>query len=852
MGEYVNKRIEKAFNELYKARNQFIFTGGVDDLFLINGQLHTIEEALVEFGKNKKYDLIITVKEDLTLSFAEPGQEELFNSITRGTSLHKVPKGKKVLNLSPRPAKKEEKAEAPKMDETVHQAEEAGKKNVDINTLELITRALKTTSVKVFVIFPYPEKMFLLSVDASVLQKMESIAKNWRNITQTANEASRSVLIINPYQLEAFHNLEHRVSCFDHNCEIVQIGPPDREEMKMWLKQYDLRNRISGDDRDMDRVVLTGKTKPNTNLQNFAGWVQGFFNNKGQSREWKDLLKAENEDAVESKEDLLQQLDEMIGLSQVKEEIRTIVKHAEEGKNPEDANYHMFFLGNPGTGKTVVAEIIARLFWAMELRTSRKTVSITLHDIIGEYNEGEAINRMKNKIDEAMGGVLFVDEAYLFAESEWGKKAFQVLLTEMENHRKELTVIFAGYENRLQALKDINEGIDSRVPTRLHFHDYSPEEKLDIFKLFLKKYNQKNGDSTVTLAPSAEMKLMRILDRSGGNGRGVRTVWDRVIARVENDKVREILPEHIIDPHEINKDEVDNILKEIDQTFFGMWELKQQLRDFFKKVQLEADRNEMLALTKDAVNRPCYRLRFTGPPGTGKTSIARYMGRFFHAMGICETDDCRECGATTLKGAYIGKAQETVNNLFHENQEKVIFIDEIYSLYNPSAGQDDSYGREAIDTLVRCLTAEEYRDTVVIVAGYKKEVDQFMDANPGLASRIPLEIRFPNYTPDECVEIFKRTAEKRAYRLKDEDGEVILNKLFAHLLEKDGDKFGNARTVNGVLDSVIDNLADRISKKEKEDRTEDDYRDILKEDIESLLPKQDETTGRIPADKEQL
>ena len=98
----------------------------------------------------------------------------------------------------------------------------------------------------------------------------------------------------------------------------------------------------------------------------------------------------------------------------------------------------------------------------------------------------------------------------------------------------------------------------------------------------------------------------------------------------------------------------------------------------------------------------------------------------------------------------------------------------------------------------------------------------------------------------------KRTAEKRAYRLKDEVGEVILNKLFAHLLEKDGDKFGNARTVNGVLDSVIDNLAARISKKPKELRTEDDYRDILKEDIESLLPKQDETTGRIPADKEQL
>ena len=153
----------------------------------------------------------------------------------------------------------------------------------------------------------------------------------------------------------------------------------------------------------------------------------------------------------------------------------------------------MFFLGNPGTGKTEVANLVAKLFWAIELRTSNKVVSVAIHDIISQYNEGDTLQRMKEKIQEAMGGVLFIDEAYLFTESEWGRKAFQVLLTEMENNRKNLTVILAGYEDRLQGLKDINPGIESRIPWELRFGDYTAEEKLEIFKLHLARRNKKNG-----------------------------------------------------------------------------------------------------------------------------------------------------------------------------------------------------------------------------------------------------------------------------------------------------------------------------------------------------------------------
>lgn len=846
---FFNNRIEQVFSELYKGRNQIIFTDGIDDLFLIQRKkspgLYPLEEALVECGKKRDYDIIITVKEDLSLAFGSPEQEALFHGMRR---VSKIPDNHRaVMSMdfgrrtrdaaqsgasasAPEPEKKE--------NESVRQAKEAGKKMEEINRLERITEVLNKKDKRVLVIFPYPDNMIKNPSAGgdmqNLLKKMEIILKNWRSNILDAHPDSRSILIINPHLLDEFQALGRRVSCYDHSYQIIRIGLPEKEEMKAWLKNYYApRNAITGEPREWDRVVLTGKTQPDFNLQNFVGWVQAFFQKKDTdgSRKLATLLKAENVDAAESKEDILEKLDEMIGLDEVKKKIKEIVVAAETKKNAADSNYHMLFLGSPGTGKTVVAELIAKLFWAMGIRTSRKTVSIKFHDIIGEYNEGEAIQRMKAKVAEAMGGVLFVDEAYQFAESEWGKKAFQVLLTEMENHRDNLTVILAGYENRLQALYDINEGFESRIPTKLYFHDYTKEEKLKIFYLHLKRFNDENHTGIV-LSKDAEPDLMRIMDRLGGNARGVRDYLQKKLLEKLPDGKTVIERKDITDsdPHKIDTGVYEKVMADIDREFYGMNSLKKQLHDFFENIKFNAERSEMLNLPN--ANRPSYRLRFTGPPGTGKTSIARHMGKFFHAMGITETDECKECGATMLKGAYVGHAQQAVNRLFHENRGKVIFIDEIYSLYNPSDGQDDQFGREAIDTLVRNLTAEEYRDTVVIVAGYKDKVEVFLKANPGLASRFNKEIEFQKYSADECVEIFRKIAEGQSYLLKDE-AKAPLKKIFSLLCKQDD--FGNARTVNEVLGQVIDELVSRLQN--IKNKSADDYRDILKQDVEAVLKK---------------
>ena len=172
-----------------------------------------------------------------------------------------------------------------------------------------------------------------------------------------------------------------------------------------------------------------------------------------------------------------------------------------------------------------------------------------------------------------------------------------------------------------------------------------------------------------------------------------------------------------------------------------------------------------------------------------------------------------------------------MNNLFHDNRGKVIFIDEIYSLYNPEAHQDDSFSREVIDTLVRCLTAVEYQNTVVIVAGYKDRVDRFMEANPGLASRIPEEIEFVNYTADDCVAIFRAAARSNSYVVEDACDDKL--KAYFNMLLRQKD-FGNARDVKAFLGAVESRLIDRLVGIDAEKRTDDDYRSITPEDIPDI------------------
>ncbi len=829
-----NQRILAHLEKKYDGHHQFVFTGDIDDKFVLahafgrDAAFFSLKDALVRFALTKKYDIIISLDDTMKLSFATPEMEKRFSELVKGDSKNIVTAGVSTTTFKPQKTpvpQNNQTQDNSKVSQAAQQAQNEAQRNSAQNKLDQITKIMLLPQLRIFVIFEHPEKLRTANNDDGLGRKIETIAKDWRDLAGKANPDTRSVLIVNPALEEEFLQMTKRFSSLNHSVETIRIEKAEKTEYVTWLKESYLRkNHIAWSKSSFDRVIMTGLSRSDS-LYNFIEWIQDFFAD-GTHRHIGDILENENGRTAESLDDLIKKLDEMIGLKDVKKKIHDIIDLAQ--RDPDSfstSNYTMLFLGNPGTGKTEVANIIAKMFWAMDLRRNSTVKSISLKDVQSGFNEGEVIVNMKNAVEAARGGVLFIDEVYQFAESDWGKKAFETLLTEIENYRADLTVIMAGYKEKVYELFKINPGFESRVPIkfRIEFQDYNTEEKVDIFKLMLK-----NKNVSYRLTPEAEAKLTRILRNVKGNGRGVRNIYEDVLSRLAGGNC--IQEDMIVDPNEIDEQAVVKFQKELEDTFVGMKQLKQTINEYFAQIVFNIQRERKFKLKKTTI-MVAPRIRFTGAPGTGKTSVARQMAKAFKALGLIDKDEVCEKSASELKGAFLGKAQDIVKRLFDEHRGELLFLDEIYSLYNPQEGQEDSFGKEAVDTLVQSLTLPENERTAVIIAGYKDRVDGFMKANDGLCSRIPQEIFFPNYTPEECFEIFERLVLDNDYALADR--ETFKNELIPFFKEVQIlDTFANARTVTNVFFAIVKRMAIRVNASSSP--TDEDFRNIQIEDFQTI------------------
>ncbi len=198
-----------------------------------------------------------------------------------------------------------------------------------------------------------------------------------------------------------------------------------------------------------------------------------------------------------------------------------------------------------------------------------------------------------------------------------------------------------------------------------------------------------------------------------------------------------------------------------------------------------------------AVGAVSHHLIFTGAPGTGKTSVARLYGQLLKALGILPIGKFKEVSRRDLVGQYIGHTAEKTTTVFEDALGGVLFIDEAYTLSRSSGGSAD-FGQEVLDTLVKLM--EDHRDQVaVIVAGYTNEMQDFLDANSGLASRFAKTLEFENYTPEELVAIASRIARNDDYLLAPGLDGALLE--WFNQVERD-QSFGNAREARRLLEGM--------------------------------------------------
>ena len=255
---------------------------------------------------------------------------------------------------------------------------------------------------------------------------------------------------------------------------------------------------------------------------------------------------------------------------------------------------------------------------------------------------------------------------------------------------------------------------------------------------------------------------------------------------------------------------IDEILHELDN-LIGLSEVKKIVREIYAFIEIQRRREQEKLNTEPLV----LHMIFKGNPGTGKTTVARIMSKFFCEIGVLSRGHLIEVERADLVGEYIGHTAQKTREQLKKAYGGILFIDEAYSL---ARGGEKDFGKESIDVLVKAME-DHKNELILILAGYQKEMEGFLETNPGLRSRFPIHIDFPDYNQKELMRIAERMFLSRQYSLSADTQSALLKILLSHQ-NSVAENFGNARTVRNIIEKAIRRQAVRLMAKASTTRQE--------------------------------
>ncbi len=479
----------------------------------------------------------------------------------------------------------------------------------------------------------------------------------------------------------------------------------------------------------------------------------------------------------------LARLDAMVGLAPVKQEVRGLVarmaveqKRRDQGLEVSSLSQHMVFTGPPGVGKTEVARLVGDIYRGLKVLRKGHVVETDRAGMVAGYI-GQTATKTLDKCREALDGILFIDEAYTLAAAHGdnydpGKEAIETLLKFMEDNRDRIVVIVAGYPDQMRRFIDSNPGLSSRFSKTIEFPAYNSADLSEIFRRMAtrQQFNLPDGfeaklrpwiDSRSTAQDWANAREMRTLLEKTREAQAVRIGGD------PSADISQITIEDIVQATGQNAEDsqtrIATALAKLD-AMVGLVPVKEEVRAMIARKRVEQIRRDQ-GLNISAVSQ---HMVFTGPPGVGKTEIARLIGEIFGALGVLRSGHIVETNRAGLVAEYPGQTATKTLDKCREALDGILFIDEAYTLATVTGGDAvDDFGKEAIDTLLKFMEDNRER-MIVIVAGYSNQMRRFIDSNLGLSSRFGKSVDFPAYSSADLFEIFRRMAARQELKLPDD------------------------------------------------------------------------------------
>jgi SpoVK/Ycf46/Vps4 family AAA+-type ATPase len=569
---------------------------------------------------------------------------------------------------------------------------------------------------------------------------------------------------------------------------------------------------------------------------------------------------------VRSADEVLDELDQMIGLGSVKDDVNKLLagieverKRREQGLPVPRVSRHMIFTGPPGVGKTEIARALGEIYRSLKVLRKGHVVEVQRADLVAGYI-GQTAMKTLDKCKEALDGILFVDEAYALAgESgrDFGHEAIATLIKFMEDNRDRIMVIAAGYPNEMRRFIATNPGLASRFNRTIEFPAYEPKELAAILRLMAKRQRAELPDELEqSLVPWIETQWK---SEGWGNAREMRNLLDKAseaqslrvavdpaadISRIEMVDFESIgvplvrshvpplpppppapvitapPPPPVVEPSLVPSSSPDQLTvrpgrrlkveaiippeRTLDQALdrleemVGLESVKEEVNKLMSSLEVERLRREQGL----AVAPTSRHMVFTGPPGVGKTEVARALGEIYRGLHVLRKGHLVEVDRAALVAGYIGQTAPKTLDKCREALDGILFIDEAYTL----ARSGNDFGQEAIDTLLKFM--EDNRDRIVVIAaGYQNEMQRFVNSNPGLASRFTKTIEFPPYSANELTAVLRVMAKKQNFTLPDDIEASLGPWLKVGMRNK---AWGAAREMRTLLERAREAQATRI------------------------------------------